>query len=82
VTAGVQFTPGQISGARSVLLLGGAFTTTPTFLPTANVSQIISPTAAAHLVRNKAHKVIWHRATRVKADRKLRALKRSFKRVH
>ncbi len=59
VVASAQFTPGQVAGAKSLLLDQGAFTSNAGY---ANVDQDLSPTATAkrqhkhgHVVRHKMH---------------------------
>jgi hypothetical protein len=53
VVAKVTFTPAQLTGARSLLLQSGAFSS---FIGSTNPAQVISPTAGASKVKGKFHK--------------------------
>jgi hypothetical protein len=79
VIATAQFTPGEVSGARSLLLNTGAFTTNIGY---PNVSQIVSPTAPAHYARRNG-KIVRRKANGLsrKQAARVRAIKRSFRMV-
>ena len=80
--AQAQFTPGEVSGARSLLLDGGAFTTQGIGGVTAypNVDQMLAPQAGAPKRQHRHGHVVRHKATHHKSH--ARTNKRAAKRLH
>jgi len=82
VTSQVVFSPGELTGARSIQFNNGAFSTSAAAFSHPNVPQIVSPTATAKVVR-KAGKVVRTKARGAKRKNaaQLRASKRAMKRI-
>jgi hypothetical protein len=76
VVANAQFTPGQVSGAKSLFLDNGAFTSNAGY---ANVPQDLAPTATAKRQYRHGH-VVRHKG--VRHVRPNRAQRRALRHVH